>query len=89
MVTKTLVLQPPGLSSASPVSETDRPSMTSPDDEAELLSRIAMQETQAFDTLYGLNLGSCRQGQQNSVSLRRKDIYSAKSLVLVQVKTMS
>jgi RNA polymerase sigma-70 factor (ECF subfamily) len=52
MVTSTLVLQPPGLSSASPVSETDHPSMISPDDEAELLSRIAMQETQAFDTLY-------------------------------------
>jgi hypothetical protein len=89
MVTSTLVLQPTCLSGAPPVSETDSPSMTSPDNEREVLRRVARQETQAFDTLYGLNLGSGRQGQQNSVSLRRKYIYSAKSLVLVQVKTMS
>jgi len=52
MLTSTLVLQPPGLSGTPPVSETGRPAMTSPDDERELLSRVAMQETQAFDALY-------------------------------------
>jgi RNA polymerase sigma-70 factor, ECF subfamily len=68
MMTRTFVLESPCLSGALPVSETDRPSMTSPDDEGELLCRIAMQETQAFDTLYAcyaprvrgyLSRGSC------------------------------
>ena len=52
MVINTLVIQPPGLSAAPPVSETHRPAMTPLDDERALLSRAVMQETQAFDTLY-------------------------------------
>ena len=52
MVNRALTSQPFCLPDAPTVSETGCPFMISPDAERELLCRVAVQEPQAFDTLY-------------------------------------